>query len=68
VQDPVSPQRQAYGDDVLSFTPFRGLAAHRPLGSINRLKRRTYDASSEFRHKTNDVSQREPASINELPQ
>jgi hypothetical protein len=68
VQDPASPQRQAYGDDVLSFTPFRGLAAHRPLGSINRLKQRTYDASSEFRHKTNDVSQREPASINELPQ
>jgi Animal haem peroxidase len=36
VQNPATPERQAFGDDVLSFTPFRGLAAHRPLGSINR--------------------------------
>jgi hypothetical protein len=67
MQDPGTPQRQAYGDDVLSFTPFRGLAAHRPLGSINRLKQRSYVASSEFRHKMNKVAQREPASIDELP-
>jgi hypothetical protein len=67
VQNPATAERQAFGDDVLSFTPFRGLAAHRPLGSINRLKQRTYDASSEFRHQMNGVAQREPTSIDELP-
>jgi Animal haem peroxidase len=67
VQNPATAERQAFGDDVLAFTPFRGLAAHRPLGSINRLKQRTYDASSEFRHLMNGVAQREPVSIDELP-
>jgi len=68
VQNPATPERQAFGDDVLSFTPFRGLAAHRPLGSINRLKLRAYDASSDFRHQMNGVARREPASVDELPQ
>ncbi|NED61661.1 catalase, partial [Streptomyces sp. SID10244] len=36
-QDPYTPERRAYGDDVLSFNSWRGLDAHRPLGSINRL-------------------------------
>jgi hypothetical protein len=67
-QDPATPERQAYGDDVLAFTPTRGLAAHRPLGSINRLKQRVYDASSDYRHEVNGVAKREPASVDELPQ
>ncbi len=37
-QNPYSALRRAYGDDVLSFNSWRGLEAHRPLGSINRLK------------------------------
>jgi hypothetical protein len=67
VQNPATPQRQAYGDDVLSFTPFRGLAAHRPLGSINRLKLRVYDASSDYRHEVNGIARVEPVSADELP-
>ena len=67
VQNPATPERQAYGDDVLSFTPFRGLATHRPLGSINRLKLRVYDASSDYRHQVNGVAKVEPSSIAELP-
>jgi len=31
---------------VLSYNSWRGLAAHRPLGPINRLKLTAYDASS----------------------
>jgi hypothetical protein len=68
VQNPATPERQAYGDDVLSFTPFRGLAAHRPLGSINRLKLRVYDASSDYRHEMNGVARVEPSSADELPE
>jgi hypothetical protein len=59
--------RRVYADDVLSFNSWRGLAAHRPLGSINRLKQRVYDASSTFRHTMNNAPQMEPRDIAELP-
>ncbi|MBF6170987.1 catalase family protein [Nocardia blacklockiae] len=66
-QDPYSPQRRAFGDDVLSFNSWRGLRDHRPLGSINRLKKRVYEASSDFRHHVNNAPRVEPADITELP-
>jgi hypothetical protein len=66
-QNPYSAVRRAYGDDVLSFNSWRGLEAHRPLGSINRLKRTVYEASSNFRHLKNNVERLEPAHISELP-
>lgn len=66
-QDPYSPERQFFGDDVLSFNSWRAIAEHRPLGSINRLKRDVYDASSHFRHDKNNVPEREPADAAELP-
>ncbi len=66
-QNPYSALRRAYGDDVLSFNSWRGLEAHRPLGSINRLKRRVYEASSDFRHAVNHIDRHEPADISELP-
>lgn len=66
-QNPDTKDRREYGDDVLSFNSWRGLAAHRPLGSINRLKKLVYDASSDFRHARNGVERREPASVSELP-
>jgi hypothetical protein len=68
VQDAYSPERQVFGDDVLSFNSWRALAAHRPMGSINRLKKKVYDASSNFRHEKNHVPRLEPADIAELPE
>jgi len=67
VQKADSFNRRVYADDVLSFNSWRALAAHRPLGSINRLKRKVYDASSDFRHKVNNAPQIEPRRIWELP-
>ncbi|MGC4963514.1 catalase family protein [Gordonia sp. DT101] len=67
-QDPYTPERRAYGDDVLSFNSWRGLDAHRPLGSINRLKRKVYDASSQFRHQVNNAPMSEPADAGDLPE
>jgi hypothetical protein len=67
VQNPDTTERRVYGDDVLSFNSWRGLAAHRPLGSINRLKKLVYDASSDFRHEHNNVERREPSDVSELP-
>lgn len=68
IQDAYGPERQVFGDDVLSFNSWRALAAHRPLGSINRLKKRVYDASSIFRHEKNNMPRLEPTDIAELPE
>ena len=67
-QNPYTPERRAYGDDVLSFNSWRGLKVHTPLGSINRLKRDVYDASSRFRHQKNNAPMCEPTSVDELPE
>jgi hypothetical protein len=67
-QDPYTPLRRAFGDDVLSFNSWRGLAAHRPLGSINRLKKRVYEASSNYRHHVNNAARVEPSDIGQLPE
>lgn len=59
--------RRAYADDILSFNSWRTLEAHRPLGSINRLKAKVYAASSKFRHEKNNAPQIEPSNIDQLP-
>ncbi len=59
-QDPHSAGRREWGDDVLSFNSWRAIEDHRPLGSINRLKKRVYDASSIFRHEKNNEPRIEP--------
>ncbi|WP_418955610.1 hypothetical protein [Streptomyces tritici] len=43
--------RRRYADDVLSFSPWHALEAHRPLGSIMRSRRAARPASSDFRHR-----------------
>jgi hypothetical protein len=66
-QNPYSPARRDYGDEVLSFNSWRTLKDHRPLGSINRLKKQVYEASSNFRHEKNHVPRIEPKDIADLP-
>jgi hypothetical protein len=66
-QDAYSPARRVFGDDVLSFNSWNGLAAHRPLGGINRLKVRVYEASSRYRHAKNAVDEIDPGDISALP-
>lgn len=66
-QDPYSPPRRVFADDRLAFRPMHGLAAHRPLGSINRLRRHVYDALGSQRFGLNAVSGTEMTDIDELP-
>lgn len=66
-QDPYSPGRQTFGDDHLAFNPWNGIAAHRPLGSIMRVRRAAYESSSEQRHRLNALRRHEPASLSEIP-
>jgi hypothetical protein len=67
IQQTDTPERRVFADDVLAFNSWNGLDAHRPLGSINRLKKQTYDASSKFRHHMNNVPLKEPAEVTDLP-
>lgn len=53
------PERLAFSEN-LSFTPWRGLDAHRPLGGINRVRRAVYEAVSTVRHGLNNTPRVEP--------
>jgi hypothetical protein len=67
VQDPYSPARRVFADDRLAFRPWHGLAAHRPLGSVNRLRRRAYEVMGEQRFALNATQGTEMRSADELP-
>ncbi len=67
-QDAYSPARRVYGDDVLSFNPWHCLDAHRPLGSIMRVRIKAYESSSRYRHEMNVRPRVEPRTISEIPE
>ena len=58
-QDIMCPERATFCEN-LSFSPWHGLLEHKPLGAINRVRRRVYLEISKFRHGLNDVPRREP--------
>ena len=47
-------------DEGLAFSPWHGLAAHRPLGGVNRARNTTYTRSAEFRGRHNGCPMHEP--------
>ncbi|MEQ1875256.1 MAG: hypothetical protein ABL958_01330 [Bdellovibrionia bacterium] len=51
IQDPATKERLAQCDG-LTFNPWRGLAAHRPLGNTNRARKAIYKASLKMRKQT----------------
>ena len=55
-----SEARARQADDGLSFSPWHGIAAHKPLGSINRARREVYAMSAAFRAEHNGCPMREP--------
>ncbi len=48
-QDSWQPDMVEAVDKGLTFSPWRCLAAHRPLGSVMRARRRAYESSARFR-------------------
>lgn len=54
-------------DDGLAFSPWHGLAAHRPLGSVNRIRRHAYELAHEFRRSRGGEALDEPATLDGLP-
>ena len=53
--------------DRLAFRPWHGLAAHRPLGSVNRLRRAGYEELGKQRTDLNAVEGTTMRSVAELP-
>lgn len=47
-----TPAQQAFCEN-LSFSPWNALAAHRPIGALNRARRIVYKASANYRHQLN---------------
>jgi hypothetical protein len=61
-QDSWDPQRVEQVNEGMRFSVWTGLAAHRPLGNINRARRSAYRHSADFRARVNGCPYHEPAS------
>jgi len=55
-----TPEQQQFCEE-LSFSPWNALAAHKPVGALNRARRIVYKASSNYRHKMNGT--KEPTAL-----
>jgi catalase len=60
-QDSWSADKVAEVDDNLRFSVWTGLAAHQPLGGVNRVRKPVYDHSVEYRRRFNGCPLHEPA-------
>ena len=67
LQEGWSEERSAAIDDGYAFSPWHGLAAHRPLGSIMRVRKLAYEAGAHFRAAHNNASIVEPRTGNDVP-
>ena len=59
-QDAWDAERIPRQDEALAFSPWHGLAAHQPLGSIMRVRKAVYQASQAFRLTRNGCPLHEP--------
>lgn len=63
-----SEARSAIVDDGMAFSPWHGLAAHRPLGSIMRVRRQAYEMGKRFRSEHGGRAIEEPRGVVVLPE
>ncbi len=60
-QDSWNPKLVQRVNEQTRFSVWTGLAAHRPLGNINRARRDAYRHSADFRARVNRCPYKEPA-------
>jgi hypothetical protein len=65
-QDPWTVDKIAAIDQGLAFSPWHALAAHRPLGSVNRARKMAYEMSARFRSEHQQRKITEPHSMDDL--
>ncbi|KAK3615505.1 hypothetical protein LTR56_026547 [Elasticomyces elasticus] len=66
-QDVFEAKRRAFWDDHMKLNVWYGLEAHRPLGSVNRLRKQVNQASVAKRAAINAVEVRLISSIDDIP-
>lgn len=66
-QDSFSQERRVFWEDDMVLDPWRGLVAHRPLGSINRLGKVVYGKSQKRKNELNAKKSGDVGSIDEMP-
>ena len=66
-QDAFSAARRTFWDDRIRLNVWYGLEAHRPLGSVNRLRKELYKMSSKTRGELNAVELRDIGSVDDIP-
>lgn len=66
-QDVFDAKRRAFWDDHMKLNVWYGLEEHRPLGSVNRLRKAVYQTSATERQKLNAVEVVPVSSVDEIP-
>ena len=66
-QEAYSAARSVFVDEQLSFNPWHGLAAHQPLGQVNRARKLAYPVAADYRRSQNGRPIHELTTIDELP-
>jgi hypothetical protein len=54
-------------DGCMSFSPWHGLTAHQPLGSIMRVRKAAYEMSADFRTERNGCPMQQGRPLETLP-
>jgi hypothetical protein len=62
-QEAWTPERIRAVEESMAFSPWNGLAAHRPLGSVNRVRKAVYQHTAAFRAAANGRSLTEPTVV-----
>ena len=63
----MSPERRTFWEERMRLDPWKGLEAHRPLGSINRLRRWVYGSSQGQRAQLNANENLSAVKFEDLP-
>ena len=58
---------QKVSEDGMFFSPWRGLAAHQPLGNVMRSRKAAYEQSARFRAERNGTPVVEPTDLSAFP-
>lgn len=67
-QETYSDARRLWWEEKIALSPWSGLADHRPLGSINRLRKKVYAMSRAHRAEGNGQEVQFPSSADEMPE
>lgn len=62
-----SEARSKAVDDEMSFSPWHGVTAHRPIGAIMRIRKAAYEMSARFRAQHNGLVIVEPKNLDDFP-